>query len=173
MHGPLGGNTTIEEHTGPNMHGRYHSWRRCFRWAPAVLLVAGACGTEPNPDVGGTWSLTSTSAGGDLVCTVEALLTITSGGANLTGTLVQEQVACTSAGEPSEAVAQSYGIIGTLEGDDISFSTQEREGHGGCAFTVFEGRAADSTMSGRLETRPVFCQGTFVQMRGTWQAQRR
>jgi hypothetical protein len=155
------------------MHGRYYVLRACYRWAPALLLLAGACGTEPNPDVGGTWSLTSTSSGGDFACTVEALLTITSGGANLSGTLVEEQAACTSGGEPTEVVAQTYGIIGRLEGDDISFSTQEREGNSGCAFTVFEGRAADSTMSGRLETRPVFCQGTFVQMRGTWQAQRR
>jgi hypothetical protein len=157
----------------PQMHGRYYLRRTRHPWIPALLVFAGACSTEPNPEVGGTWSLTSSSAGGDLVCRVEALLTITVAGSNLTGTLVQEEVACTRAVEPSPAIAQTYGIIGKLDGDDISFSTQEQEGGGGCAFTVFEGRAADSSISGQLETRPVFCQGTFVQMRGTWQAQRR
>jgi hypothetical protein len=155
------------------MRGRHYLRHARYGWVPALLLVVWACGTEPNPEVGGTWSLTSSFAGGDFACAVEALLTLTSDGADLTGTLVEEQATCTSAGEPIAVVTESHPIVGELDGDEISFTAQEGEGGGGCAIVVFDGRVDDSTMSGQLETRPVFCQGTFVQMQGTWQAERR
>jgi hypothetical protein len=156
------------------MHGRPYVRHARYGWVPALLLVVWACGTEPKPEVGGTWSLTSSFAGGDFACTVEALLTLTTDRADLMGTLVEDQATCTSAGEPIEVVTQSHAITGELDGGEVSFRTLVGEGSGDCATMVFEGRASgESTMSGQLETRSIFCQGTFVQMHGTWQAERR
>jgi hypothetical protein len=155
------------------MYGRPYLRHTRYGWVPAGILLVGACGTEPNPEVGGTWSLTSSFAGGDVACTVEALLTLTTDAEDLTGTLIEEQATCTSAGESIEVATQSHPIVGELDGDGISFTAQVDEGGGGCAVMVFEGRASASAMSGQLETRSVFCKGTFVRMHGTWQAERR
>jgi hypothetical protein len=141
-------------------------------WALATLLV-GACGTEPSPDIAGTWTLTRSLAGGSRACTTSAALTFAGSGASRTGTLTEEQVSCTDAGQPIDIAPQSYTIVGDLDGRDISFTTQIPRDSGICAFEVFEGRATDATMSGVVETRPVFCQGIFVQLQGTWEAHRR
>jgi hypothetical protein len=134
-----------------------------------ATLLGGACGTEPSPNIVGTWSLTSSHAGGSFACTIEAALTLVGSGTSVTGSLTEEQVTCTDAGQPIEIVPRS----GELDGREISFTTQIRRDSGDCAFEVFQGRVTDPTMSGVVETRPVFCQGTFVQMQGTWEAQRR
>jgi hypothetical protein len=137
----------------------------------ATLLIA-ACGTEPSPNIVGAWALTSSTSGGTFACTVSASLVIEASEASVTGTLMQNQASCTDAGQPIPIVTQTRSIVGELDGRDITFTTQIPRDSGDCAYSVFDGRATAEDMSGVVETRPVFCQGTFVQMRGTWEAQR-
>jgi hypothetical protein len=92
--------------------------------------------------------------------------------ASVTGTLSENQASCTESGQPITVTLLTRSIAGGLDGRDITFTTQIPEGSGDCAFEAFDGRVSASSMSGVVETRPVFCQGTFVQMRGTWEAQR-
>jgi hypothetical protein len=140
-----------------------------FFWT--TLVIAG-CGTEPSPNIVGTWALTHTLSGGGVECTVSASLIIDASESSVTGTLSETQASCTQSGQPIAVTLLTRSIAGGLEGRDISFATQIPEGSGDCAFEAFDGRVSASSMSGVVETRPVFCQGTFVRMSGTWEAQR-
>ena len=144
----------------------------CAGFLAALTVLTGACGTEPRPDVTGTWTLTSSRAGGSFACTIVATLTLEESEGSLTGTLAEEQVSCSDNGQPVAVEPTSHTIAGELSGRRISFTTQVPAGSGACAFEAFEGSATDAAMSGSLETRPVFCQGTFVQMQGIWEAAR-
>jgi hypothetical protein len=137
-----------------------------------VLTFAIGCGTEPTADIVGTWSLTSSTSGGGIACTAVAILTVEQSGASITGSLAEQQVSCTEAGQTLPVQARTRAIVGEVSGRDISFTTQVPEGGGDCAFDAFDGRVTGGAMSGAVENRAVFCQGTFVQMRGTWQGQR-
>ena len=151
------------------------------RRLPTVLCVLGSiagltagasgCSTEP-PAIAGTWNLTYTLATGSYTCSVDGSLDVEEDGASLTGTLVQEEATCTEAGGPVEVVLQSYTIVGSLDGDTIEFRTERARDDGECAYAVFAGAASASKMSGSVETRITFCQGTPVPLQGTWQAER-
>jgi hypothetical protein len=144
---------------------------RLISFFGATLLVA-ACGTEPSPNIVGAWALTHTLSGGGVECTVSASLIIDASESSIVGTLSENQASCTQSGQPIEVTLLTRSIAGGLDGRDISFTTQIPEDSGDCAFEAFDGRVSASSMSGVVETRPVFCQGTFVQMSGTWEAER-
>jgi hypothetical protein len=103
---------------------------------------------------------------------VLATLTFVGSRPSWSGTLAEEQVDCTSAGTPLTIAPDTLDVIVTLDGGTINFSPLSREGASGCADFNFEGRVWDDQMFGTVKTTPVFCQGTYVEMRGTWQAQR-
>jgi hypothetical protein len=137
-----------------------------------ILMLAAACGTENSPDVGGIWSMSYDHAGGSFACTVQAHLTLEPDGTSLTGNLTEDQATCTNAGQPVQVQLQSFTVSGDLDGNQISFTAQPPPEGGDCAFEAFEGQVAEGGMSGSVETRPLTCQGTFIQLQGTWEAQR-
>jgi hypothetical protein len=94
------------------------------------------------------------------------------GGPSLTGSLAEEQVDCSENGTPLAVTPDTTSVIATLEGQDLSFTPQSPEGEAPCALFNFEGQVSDEEMSGTMRTAPVFCQGTYVEMSGTWQALR-
>jgi hypothetical protein len=147
--------------------------RRALHWATSSALGALllACGTEPNPDVTGAWSLTASYGGGGFACTVVATLTL-QGSGSLSGTFAEEQVDCTDIGTPIAITPQTTNVIGTVEGRTLIFTPQPPEGEAPCAVLTFRSTVAAERLSGTVQTTPIFCQGTYVEMTGTWEAQR-
>src|SRR3954454_23623451 len=140
-----------------------------------TLILAGllaGCGTEPNPEVTGAWSVTANYAGGGLTCSVLATLTLDGNGPSLSGNLAESEATCTENGTPLTLTPDTANIVGTASGGKLTFTTQPSEGESPCALLNFEGQVGNEQMSGTVRTTPVFCQGTYVQMNGTWQAQR-
>jgi hypothetical protein len=152
-----------------------HHYHFCARRA-AITLVLGAllasCGTEPNTDVAGAWSVTANYAGGAFACLVAATLTLNGTGSSVSWDFAQTQVNCTDNGIPVTIARDTTQVIGTVDGRKLSFTPQPPEGESPCALLNFEGQVAEDQVSGTVRTTPVFCQGTYVQMSGTWQAQR-
>jgi hypothetical protein len=148
-----------------------------LRGSIAFALVAAmttGCGSEPSPpDVTGTWALITSSTGGNFECSSQGSLTLQSDGAELGGTFVEEQAGCSELGSPISVVLSSYTVLGSVGGSFISFRLQPAEGQEGCAEFRFQGRITESELSGTLGTQPVFCQGTYIEITGTWIAQRR
>jgi hypothetical protein len=138
----------------------------------AVAALLAGCGTEPSPDMAGAWSVTANYAGGGLTCMVLGTLTLGSSGPSLSGSLAESEANCTENGAPLTLTPDTANIIGTADGQRLSFTPQPAEGESPCALFNFEGQIAGDRMSGTVRTTPVFCQGTYVQMNGTWQAQR-
>jgi hypothetical protein len=136
-----------------------------------AVLLAG-CGTEPSPQVSGAWSVTANYAGGGLTCMVLATLTLNGSGTSLSGSWAEDQATCTDNGTPLTLTPDTASIIGTVQGGKLSFTPQPAEGESPCALLNFEGQVTGEQISGSVRTTPVFCQGTYVQMNGTWQAQR-
>jgi hypothetical protein len=145
-----------------------------LHWSRICTLAAlfAGCGTEPSPDLTGAWSISASYQGGALVCTLLGRLTLDASEPSLSGSLAEEQVDCTEAGTPLTIRRDTANLIGTVDGRNLSFTPQPPEGESACALFHFEGRVADDRMSGTVGTTPVFCQGTYVEMNGTWQAQR-
>lgn len=138
----------------------------------AILAVlVGACGTEPQPDVTGTWNLTASYAGGSLACALSGTLTLTGSGATVTGNL-EDQGQCTDGGTSITIPSETQSVSAAVEGRTISFTPQPVNGSGGCALLRFDGGVSGDEMSGTVETIQVFCQGTYTAMQGTWEAQR-
>jgi hypothetical protein len=146
------------------------------RMHPAKLgvlsLFLASCGTEPNANLVGAWSLTATYGGGDVTCTVLATLTLEGSGSSLTGTLAEEAGTCSDGGTEFPISPDTFDVIGTVDGRDVGFTPQPPEGQSPCSLFRFEGRVSGDRMSGAVRTIPVFCQGTYVEMNGTWQAER-
>jgi hypothetical protein len=136
-----------------------------------AALLAG-CGTEPSPHLAGAWSVTASFAGGGSTCTVLATLTLDDSGPSLSGSFAEHQVTCTTDGPPRAFTPDTTTIIGTADGRGLSFTPQPPEGESSCSLLRFEGEAAEDRMSGTVGTIPVFCQGIYVQMNGSWEAQR-
>jgi hypothetical protein len=144
-----------------------------LHWARSCALGALllGCVTEPSP-VRGAWSLTASYGGGDFTCTVLAKLTLDGSGSSYPGTFAEEHVDCTNAGTPLTITPDTLSVFATIQGRTISFTPQSLDGESGCAVLNFEGQVVDDRISGMVRTRPVFCQGTYLEMKGTWQAQR-
>lgn len=133
--------------------------------------MAAACGNEPSPDVTGAWTLITSFAGGNLQCTSQGTLTLENTGAGLSGTFVEEAASCTESGTPISLVLSSYTLSGSVEGSSIDFTLQPQDGQQGCAEFRFQGQTAESHLSGAISTQPVFCQGTYTEMSGSWTAE--
>jgi len=133
---------------------------------------SASCGTGPSPDVTGTWSFASTWGGGGFDCTVSGTLTLTPASGSMSGILVEEQVHCVDNGTPITVAPGSKDLLGEVNGRAISFSPQPPEGESPCVHIRYEGRASYNRLSGTVRTTPIFCQGTYEEMTGTWQAQR-
>ena len=133
-------------------------------------LLAG-CGTEPNPDLAGAWSVTASYAGGGITCMVLATLTFDGSGSSLSGSFAESQVNCSDNGTPLTITPDTANVIGTANGRTLSFTPQPRQGESPCALLHFDGQVAGDRISGTVRTTPIFCQGTYVEMDGTWQAQ--
>ena len=131
-----------------------------------------ACGTEPTPEITGSWSLTASYAGGTLSCTLQATLHLDGNGASIPGSLIENAASCTDAGRPIDLVPQSHTLVATLNGRSISLLPQPPPEARGCALFRYEGTLSSETMSGTVATEPDFCQGTYVQMNGSWHAER-
>src|SRR3954468_2467665 len=121
-----------------------------------TTLVIAACGTEPSPNVVGTWALTHTLSGGGIECTVSGSLIIDASESSVAGTLSENQASCTQSGQPIGVTLLTRSTAGGLHGRGLSFTPQVPEGAGDCAFEAFDGRVSGSSMSGVVETRPVF-----------------
>jgi hypothetical protein len=134
-----------------------------------VLLAS--CGTEPSPDLGGVWSVTASYAGGTLSCTVLATLALNVSGSSVSGSFAENEANCSENGTPLTITPDTSNVIGTVDGRGLSFTPQPSEGDSPCAVFHFTGQVADDRISGTVQTSPVFCQGTYVEMTGTWQAQ--
>ena len=120
----------------------------------------------------GAWSLTATYAGGSLSCTVQGQLILDGSGSSLSGSLAEEQAGCTDNGTPIALTPDTLNVIATIAGRTLSFTPQAPEGEAPCAVLNFEGAVSGDQISGTVRTTPVLCQGTYVAMSGTWQAQR-
>ena len=144
---------------------------RCVKTCLVGALLTG-CGTEPSPDVTGAWSLTTSYAGGDFTCTVLATLTLEGSGLSLSGIFAEEHVDCTNVGSPLTITPDTLSVFARVEGGTITFTPVSPDGGSGCADLNFEGRVHDDRIFGTVRTTPVFCQGTYLEMRGTWEAQR-
>jgi hypothetical protein len=103
---------------------------------------------------------------------VLATLTLDATEPSLSGSFAEKQGDCTSNGTPLTLVPDTANVIGNAEGRSFSFTPQPAEGESPCALLNFEGEAAGDRIAGTVHTTPVFCQGTYVQMSGTWQGQR-
>jgi hypothetical protein len=136
-----------------------------------AALLAG-CATEPSPALGGDWSLSASYSGGDLTCMLQATLTLYGSGPSLSGRLAETRVDCTSNGTPLTITPDTVQVVGTADGRRLSFTPQSPEGESHCAVFSYEGQAAEDRMLGTVRTTPVFCQGTYTQLNGTWHAQR-
>jgi hypothetical protein len=137
-----------------------------------LVIVIGACGTDPSPDVTGSWSTTMSFAGGSLECSTQGVLTLQGTGSDLSGTLVEVQAACSEQGVPISISLSDYSIAATREGSSIGLRLQAPPEQQGCSEFVLDGQARDAEMTGTLATEPIFCQGTYVEMTGTWSATR-
>jgi hypothetical protein len=144
------------------------------RWigisALAAILVGG-CGTEPQPEVSGTWNLTARYGGEGSSCIRSGTLTLAGSGAAVDGTL-EHEAECTEGGTPRVVPPETESVSATVEGRFISFTPLPLNGETGCAVLRFEGRVGDDVMFGTVETIPVFCQGTYTPMQGSWEAER-
>jgi hypothetical protein len=140
--------------------------------AGALAALLAGCGTEPSLDIAGTWSVTASYSGGGSTCTVVATLTVFGTGPSWSGRLAETQAGCASNGVPVTFPPDTANVIGTADGRSLSFTPQPPEGESPCALLNFEGEVGGDQMSGTVRTTPVFCQGTYVQMNGTWDAQR-
>jgi hypothetical protein len=138
----------------------------------ALTVVLAACGTGPTPDLAGTWSLTTSYGGGGFACTIQATLTLDGSGASVPGNLAQELVDCTDNGSPVAFALDTSSFTAAIGGRRISFTPQPEEAESPCALLGFQGTVSGDRMSGTVRTTPVFCQGIYVEMNGTWQAQR-
>jgi hypothetical protein len=136
----------------------------------AVLL--GACGMEPSPEILGVWSVTASYAGGGYTCTVLATLSVDVTAPSLSGSFAEREAGCINDGMPLTLTPDTANVIGTAEGRRFSFTPQPAEGESFCALLNFEGSVAGGRMMGTVRTTPVLCQGTYVQMSGTWEAER-
>jgi hypothetical protein len=136
-----------------------------------AALLAG-CGTGPTPALGGAWNLTASYGGGGLSCTVLATLMLNGSGSALSGTFAERQADCTFNGTPTTITLDTADVLGTADGSKVSFTPQPGQGESPCALFRYQGQATDERMSGKVQTIPVFCQGTYVELNGTWQADR-
>jgi hypothetical protein len=103
---------------------------------------------------------------------IQATLTLDVTERSVSGSLAEKQAGCTSNGTPITLATDTANVIGTAEGRSFSFTPQPPEGDTSCALLNFQGQVAGDRMSGTVWTTPVFCQGTYVEMSGTWQGQR-
>lgn len=156
------------------MKARRSSILEQIRPTIAALAVAlAACGTEPTPDLTGIWSFTTSYGGGGFACTILATLTLNGSGVSVPGSLAQEQVDCTDNGSPvTFASLDTSSFTAAIGARRISFTPQPSEAESVCLVFGFQGTVSGDRMSGTVRTTPVFCQGTYVEMNGTWQAQR-
>jgi len=138
----------------------------------ALVVFLAACGTEPSPDLTGTWSFTTTYAGGSFACTILATLTLDGSGSSVPGSLAEEQVGCTDNGSPVTFAPDTSSLTAAVGGGRISFTPEPGEAESPCAVFGYKGSVSADRMSGTVKTTPVFCQGTYTEMNGTWQAQR-
>lgn len=147
---------------------------RVLHWRSTCTLAVlfAGCGTEPGPEVVGAWSVTASYTGGGFACAVLGSLTLDAAEPSLAGSLAEEQVDCTDNGTPLTITPDTANLIGTVEGRKLSFTPQPSQGESPCALLNFEGRIGDDQISGTVRTTPIFCQGTYVEMNGTWQARR-
>ena len=147
-----------------------------MRWvgllAPAAVLAA--CGGELGPvELGGRWAVTADYGGGTIQCSVAGALEFPADPASGPGSYQEERVDCTDAGVPLDIQPQTYTVVHSLENRSITFVPYPEPDPGAaCAVLRFAGSVGADRMGGTVETMPVFCQGTYLEMRGTWRASR-